>query len=141
MTKATHNLPDDIAALKALVQSKDQRIAASSEKISPDQINLFDEAEQQAQSEAAATPDTDASITIIAEHERKTRGRSPLPGHLPRTRIEHDIPDADKICACGCQKTRIGEVTSEQLEIIPAKDPGSEPRSLQVRLQIMRRCR
>lgn len=136
MTKATHNLPDDIAALKALVQSKDQRIAAleeelrlalhkrfavSSEKISPDQINLFDEAEQQAQSEAATTPDTDASITIIAEHERKTRGRSPLPGHLPRTRIEHDIPDADKICACGCQKTRIGEVTSEQLDIIPAK--------------------
>ena len=31
------------------------------------------------------------------------------------------FPTPDKTCACGCQKTRIGEVTSEQLDIIPAK--------------------
>lgn len=134
MTKATHNLPDDIAALKALVQSKDQKIAAleeelrlalhkrfaaSSEKASPDQFNLFNEAEQIEAEAAAATPIADEPTTTVPEHERKTRGRKPLPDHLPRTRIEHDIPEADKTCACGCQKTRIGEATSEQLEIIP----------------------
>ncbi len=134
MTKATHNLPDDIAALKALVQSKDQKIAAleeelrlalhkrfaaSSEKASPDQFNLFNEAEQIEAEATAAEPIADEPTTTVPEHERKTRGRKPLPDHLPRTRIEHDIPDADKLCACGCQKTRIGEATSEQLDIIP----------------------
>lgn len=135
MTKATHDLPDDIAALKALVQSKDQKIAsleeelrlalhkrfaASSEKASPDQFNLFNEAEV-----AVSVPDDDASSMAVSTHgsdvepAKKARGRKPLPDHLPRTRIEHDIPDAEKICACGCQKTRIGEATSEQLDIIP----------------------
>lgn len=93
-----------------------KRFSASSEKASPDQLNLFNEAEV-----TAATPTTDDLTTTVPEHERKTRGRKPLPDHLPRTRIEHDIPDADKLCACGCQKTRIGEATSEQLDIIPAK--------------------
>ena len=98
-----------------------KRFSASSEKISPDQINLFDEAEQQAQPEAATTSDIDEPTTTVPEHKRKKRGRKPLPDHLPRTRIEYDLSDADKGCACGCQKTRIGEVTSEQLDIIPAK--------------------
>jgi len=134
MTKATHNLPDDIAALKALVQSKDQKIAvleeelrlalhkrfaASSEKASLDQFNLFNEAEQIEAEATAAEPIADEPTITVPEHERKTCGRKPLPDHLPRTRIEHDIPDADKLCACGCQKTRIGEATSEQLDIIP----------------------
>jgi transposase len=35
-------------------------------------------------------------------------------------RIEHDLPTADKICACGCTKICIGEEASEQLDIIPA---------------------
>jgi transposase len=142
MAKTTRDLPDDVDALKALVASKDQRIAAleeklrlalhkrfaaSSEKASPDQINLFDEAEQ-TQSEATTTP-PDADVDSMAvstggsqvEPTKKTRGRKPLPEHLPRRRIEHDIPEADKRCACGCQKTRIGEETSEQLSIIPAQ--------------------
>jgi transposase len=36
-------------------------------------------------------------------------------------RIEHDIPEAEKTCACGCQLTRIGEVMSEQIDLIPAR--------------------
>ncbi len=136
MVKATKDLPDDVDALKALVASKDQRIAAleeelrlalhkrfaaSSEKASPDQINLFDEAEQIQHEVTAPAAIADEPTTTVPEHERKTSGRKPLPDHLPRTRIEHDIPDANKTCGCGCQKTRIGEVTSEQLDIIPAK--------------------
>ena len=98
-----------------------KRFAASSEKASLDQLNLFNEAEQTQSEVAAIEAGSDARTTTIPEHERKTRGRKPLPDHLPRTRIEHDIPEADKTCACGCRKTRIGEVTSEQLDIIPAK--------------------
>ena len=44
-----------------------------------------------------------------------------MPDHLPRTRVEHDIAEADKMCSCGCRKTRIGEEVSEQLDIIPAR--------------------
>jgi transposase len=52
-------------------------------------------------------------------HARPT-GRQPLPRSLPRHRIEIDIADADKRCACGQLKTRIGESVSEKLEYVPA---------------------
>jgi transposase len=50
---------------------------------------------------------------------RRTRptGRRLLPTQLPRQRIEID---AEKICACGQVKTRIGEATCEKLEYVPA---------------------
>ena len=33
----------------------------------------------------------------------------------------HDLDEAEKICACGCQLTHIADEKSEQLDIIPAK--------------------
>src|SRR3989442_13000520 len=47
-------------------------------------------------------------------------GRRLLPRGLPRQRVEIDVPEADKICACGHPKTRIGEAVSEKLEYVPA---------------------
>jgi transposase len=38
---------------------------------------------------------------------------------LPREVITYDLTDAEKICECGCQLNRIGEVISEQLKYIP----------------------
>lgn len=91
----------------------------SSEKLSglghPD---LFNEAE------ALGTKpeiDTQASEIIVPAHTRERGKRKPIDPQLPRTRIEHDIPDDQKTCACGCQLTRIGEVTSEQIGMIPAR--------------------
>jgi transposase len=47
--------------------------------------------------------------------------RKPDYDHLPRIRIEHDVPEADKVCAhCGDPKARIGEDESRVLEFIPA---------------------
>jgi len=43
-----------------------------------------------------------------------------LPRELPRQRVEIDVSEADKICACGHLKTRIGETVSEKLEYVPA---------------------
>lgn len=57
----------------------------------------------------------------VPSHTRKKRGRRPLPEDLPRVNVIHDISDEEKVCACGCIKSRIGEETSEQLEVIPAK--------------------
>ena len=99
-----------------------RRFGASSEK-SADQHELFNEAELAvvaeeglAQQEALLEADKPA-----VKQPRKTKGRKPLPQHLPRVRIEHEVSEADKQCDCGCARVVIGEETSEQLDIIPAK--------------------
>ncbi len=40
---------------------------------------------------------------------------------MPRIRVEHDLPETDKICDCGCQLVRVGEEINEQLDINPAQ--------------------
>jgi transposase len=93
-----------------------RRYAASSEKISPDQYCLFDEAE----ADAEAEPEDD-EITVPA-YTRKKRGRKKLPETLPRVEIVHELSAEDRICPHdGAVLAEIGEVTSEQLDIVPAK--------------------
>ena len=142
MAKVVQDLPENIDALQQLVSAKeqmlldkDQRIAileeqlrllmhkrfgASSEKASLDQLGLFNEAEATAEqlSETSAADDTE---TTVPEHKRKKPGRRPLSADLPRVVIEHDLPEDQKVCPCGCHKKRIGQETSEQLDIIPPK--------------------
>ena len=135
----TQSLPDDIDALKALLLKKEQRIdlleeqirllkqkrfGASSEK-SDQQVELFDEAEL-GDAEVQLAPQEDEPVAVATaptavSAPKAKRGRKPLPADLPRVRIEHDLPDADKVCTCGCLRECIGEETSEQLDIIPAK--------------------
>ena len=48
--------------------------------------------------------------------------RKPLPPHLKRERIEHDLPEAEKHCAdCDQDLRPIGEEVSERYEYIPAQ--------------------
>lgn len=59
---------------------------------------------------------------VIEAHERRTRaGRKPLADSLPRTEVFHDLADAQKLCACGHQMTKIGEDLHEKLVMVPAK--------------------
>ena len=145
-----NQLPDDINALKALVAEQAaqnaelahenarisakvlslqeqlnlalaRRYAASSEKLSPDQIYLFDEAE------ADALPDTDDEAEVdetveVPAHTRKKRGRKPLPDSLPRVEVIHEIPEEQRHCPHDGQVlAEINQVVSEQLDIIPAQ--------------------
>ncbi len=57
----------------------------------------------------------------IKEHKRKRSGRKPIPEDLERVEVVHDVSDEDKKCECGSEKSRIGEETSEKLQIEPAK--------------------
>ena len=133
-------LPDDVGALRALVGVKSARLremelriavleeqlrlathkrfGSSSEAFDPDQLGLFNEAEV-----TAAEPETPAAEITVPEHTRQKSGRKPLGEHLPRVRVEHDIPAADKMCPCGsgCERPRIGEIVTEQSDIIPAQ--------------------
>ncbi len=96
---------------------------ASTEK-SIDQQEMFNEAELSVAAEEVLTEresDSDAASHGVPVNAKKKAGRKPLPDSLPRIRIEHRIPEAEQVCGCGCQRVEIGEVTSEQLDIIPAK--------------------
>jgi len=80
------------------------------------QALLFDEAEEYSSVEEEVKEEIE-----IKGHKRKKRGRKPLPADLPRVNAIHDLSEEEKVCACGCMKSRIGEEISEQLDIIPAK--------------------
>lgn len=39
----------------------------------------------------------------------------------PTKQIYHDIPEEEKVCACGCRLKKVGENSTKRLRIIPAK--------------------
>lgn len=52
---------------------------------------------------------------------KKHPGRQPLPQHLERVRIEHDLGEEEKICPlCNGVMEKIQEMTTEQLDLVPA---------------------
>lgn len=52
---------------------------------------------------------------------RDDHGRSPLPEHLERREVVHDLTEAQKLCpCCGRARACIGEQTAEQLDLEPA---------------------
>lgn len=100
-----------------------RQFGASSEQVAPGQGHLFNEvevilAEGSAEPEAPTADETEHG----AATPRPMRGRrQPLPAALPRLDVIHDLTEPDKVCACGCERHAIGEVISEQLDIIPAQ--------------------
>lgn len=84
------------------------------------QARLFNEAEIEEQQPESQAP-TEPVVTEVDAHRRRRGIRKPLPEGLPREEILHDLPEEQKRCACGAQLSRIGQETSEQLDIIPAQ--------------------
>lgn len=134
------NLKKLLAEKEALIKAQDDTIEAlntkiktllselygkKSEKIkSPEEPPVFDEPnltpEEQAEAESA-----EAEITVGAYTRKKgsLTGKSSnrkLPEDLKRVEKIYDIPEEDKVCACGGCLHYIGDERSEQLEIIPA---------------------
>jgi transposase len=130
-------LPNDIAELKTLLlqahqeqrlwkekyesllesfKLAKQRQFASSSEAHLLQDSLFDE-------DDTPTPEdeepSESAIEVTAHQRKRHPKRRPIPKHFPREKIWCDLSDSEKICDCGCQKTRIGEEISEQLDVIP----------------------
>ena len=102
--------------IKLLLQ---KRYGASSEKVSQDQLGLFNEAEDIV-SEEVNTPEPES--TVVKSHTRKSKPRVTIPDHLPREEVIHDLPESEKVCPHdGTPLEHIGSDDHEQLEIIPAK--------------------
>lgn len=146
MVKPALELPDDVDALKGIVAqvvaekevalaSRDARIAAleerirlmlaqrfgaSSERVADGQLGLFNEAEEHAAEVPEATPE-DTSVEVPA-HRRRRGKRKPLPEHLPRVDVVHELTPAERICIHhGATLEAFGEEISEQLDVQPAR--------------------
>src|SRR5262249_32875784 len=53
---------------------------------------------------------------------RDEHGRAALPEHLERRAVVHDLTEAEKLCpCCGQVRVCIGEQTTEQLDLEPAR--------------------
>ena len=98
---------------------KHHRFGSSSEKTSPDQLYRL-----MKQSLSVTWWINNPEPQTVNAHTRKRGHRKALSKELPRIEIMHDLTSEEKLCACGCEKTCIGEETSEQLEIIPAQIRG-----------------
>jgi transposase len=105
---------------------KKRLFGSSSEKINAtewpaqEDLPLFNEFElvaQEAPTELPTPPTTDVQPAA----GKKSPGRKPLPAHLPRRVVEHDLPQDGKQCACGADLECIGTQVSEELEYVPAK--------------------
>jgi transposase len=69
-----------------------------------------------------ATAAADASATsATAKPKRPGHGRKQLPADLPRRRVEHVLPEAQRLCPdCGAVCEKFAEEVSEQLDCQPA---------------------
>ena len=110
---------------RLLRQLLEARHSTKSEQLSPDQLQLFIEelkkTEADSKNDELPPPDA-ASGQTDAKQNSGARGRRPLPPHLKRQRIEHDLSAEEKHCAA-CQQDLhlLGEETSERYEYIPAQ--------------------
>jgi transposase len=132
MVLESNQLPDDAESLKQIITSQQQQIDHLQEMvrllqneifgrksevrpaIDPNQLPLFTPAEP-------VNPFSPTSLLPSRGMPARNGGVRPLPEDLPRIEVVHDIPDAEKRCACGAQLSRIGEETCEKLDYIPAK--------------------
>jgi transposase len=111
---------------RLLTQLLAAKSGTRSEQLSADQLRLF---AQELGAELPATENDSKQDDDLPpgsgrgdEGQSRTRGRRPLPGHLKRERIEHDLREEEKHCAsCNQDLRHIGEESSERYEYIPAQ--------------------
>ena len=125
-----------IAVLEAEAKKKDLKIATLESRVAQLMAELrlalyrqFGKSSEQLVGQADLPFDDlkldETSESVEAESEaaqahRKKAGRKPL-ADIPRVDHFHDLTEAEKICACGHQRSKIGEDISEKLNMIPAQ--------------------
>ena len=143
--QSQHNLLEKQLQKLAVVELQLARLlrrqyGPQQERIDPGQLTLFTEEElvdlaQQLEAGVAdsVSPDDGSADDKSATDEpaaeepgtktkRKGHGRRPLPAHLPRETVIHQLTDVERLCpCCGRPRTEIGREVSEQLEYIPAQ--------------------
>jgi transposase len=117
-------LPDDVPTLQALVR----QLLAEVARLRADNAELCQKldaalkhrfgrrSERRPAPAAGGEPANDRPAP-----RRDAHGRSPLPEHLERREVVHDLTEAEKLCpCCGQVRACIGAQTAEQLDLEPA---------------------
>jgi transposase len=124
----------EIDKLRLLIQRLlRQQFGRRSEQISPDQLQLSLEDLEQSLAQAQAAQDATNLMGSKPRQRRENganRNHGALPAHLPRYEVLIDVERRDCPC-CGGALHPIGELRSEQLDIVPA----------QLRVRVTRRPR
>ena len=128
------DLPDDVAALKAIVIAVHARnarlellVAAfrqamfgrKSERLDPDQFELALEDIETGIATIKADEEACKLAPKPAVSSPRAANRGSLPKHLPR--IDEVIEPDTQVCGCGGGLHQIGEDVSERLDVIPAQ--------------------
>jgi transposase len=110
---------------EALRVLKADRWGASREKLGeiPGQRGLFNEIETLAELAEVIGTEVGLHATPLRETRRKggKPGRKAIAAHLPRIEIRHELPESERVCACGTALTEIAPEVSEQIDYVPAK--------------------
>jgi transposase len=105
--------------LERLELLRHQRFGPKADRISKDQLALFDEAELNVLLEELDAQIAEAKAPHSPRTEPKqTPKRKPLPAHLPRVERILDLPEAEQ-AAIAATHVRIGFDESEQLGVLP----------------------
>lgn len=112
LSKRIDILGEQLAWLKRRFFSRSSEALSEADRR---QLRLFDEAE----SFPVDRPEEPPVLVHVPEHARRQATRQPLPEALPREEVLIDIPEEQKHCQCGAELVRIGEETSEKLDVIP----------------------
>ena len=106
--------------MEQLKLAKHQRFCSSSEQTPPEQLSLFNEAEE-ASDFAAPEPEL-KEIKAYVRRKAGQVGLDRLPEDLPVEVIEHDLPADQKNCPdCGNSLHVMGREEREELKFVPAK--------------------
>ena len=121
-------LKNEIESLKEQFRLFQHQRFAKDRAVPVQQSDLFfNEAEMAAEAESTTgeetgTDEVSSDSATVKGYTRRRGGRRPLPEHLPRVDVIHDLPESEKVCPQdGRPLERIGEEVSEQPDIIPAK--------------------
>jgi len=98
--------------------SKQKRFGASSERTPPEQLQLFNEAEAEADP-ARAEPTVE---TITYQRKKERRQREVLLDDLPVETIEYHLPEAEQACpSCSGTLHAMSTEVRQELKVIPAE--------------------
>jgi transposase len=95
---------------------KNDRFGKKTEQLSTVQPELFDEADLDASGELIETPEAEEETLIYTRKKTQRSKRYLDTSTLPRERKLHDLPEAEKTCACGKEKHKIGDDIREEIQ-------------------------
>ena len=91
----------------------------SSEKLSREQLGLFNEPEETTQKNPVESQETEEVVHIPA-HDRKKPKRKPIPDNIPRETRIIELPEEERVCPHDGKRMReIGEEVSEKIDVVP----------------------